>query len=56
MKIKWPILLIVMMFFSCVWLDDKLSDEPLKKNMRIQFREKSLKNILQLIWKKLKKD
>ena len=30
MKIKWPILLIVMMFFSCVWLDDKLSDDPLE--------------------------
>ena len=30
MKIKWPILLIVMMFFSCVWLDDKLGDDPLE--------------------------
>ena len=34
----------------------KISNEPLKKNMKIQFREKSLKNILRLIWKKLKKD
>jgi len=30
MRIRWPILLIVMMLFSCVWLDDKLSDDPLE--------------------------
>ena len=34
----------------------KTSHEPLKKKMKIQSREKSLKNILRLIWKKIKKD
>ena len=34
----------------------KISHEPLKEKMKIQSREKSLKNILRLIWKKIKKN
>jgi len=34
----------------------KISENPLKINNKIQSREKSLKNIFRLIWKKIKRD